>query len=448
MVCRSFCWSVCLSVTTVNPAKTAELIKMLFGMWTRLGPRNHVRMAPSEGALMRGWCWDFPACCQAPFSVTLTSGFPRCWPAFRFAGWVVHVKKWSELYNEDDVGGQEWLIRDEDWVLQVGWTQMRLRRSTFSSVRGSAVTVKKITSCMPCNESVMCCSVVCRHGTGRCSTRLQCGAAASSTFSSATCWCPTCGRSTRSTVLLWACSDRRRCFGWRSSSPCRWLSSRSLPSTLFSPPSGRPSQTTSSVLSGILDTAHNHVPGTLFLLLARPLVNTEQCASVGPATWSIIFQSWFNLDCLHFAWGVADVKSILVTAVCVFVCVTVCVCLSVCLSVPHYCTNPHVSWGNGRRCPVVVTIGQICIRCTGFIGVTTAPNAKCQQVLVLALCLVCSCVVCFCCVGFSFFSTMPRDWLGRTSLKWPVLCRVGSKTLTQSIQSCAFSCLSKCKFSE
>ena len=28
-----------------------------------------------------------------------------------------------------------------------------------------------------------------------------------------------------------------------------------------------------------------------------------------------------------------------------------------------------------------------------------------------------SCVVCFCCVRFSFFSTMPRDGLGRTSPK-------------------------------
>jgi len=27
-------------------------------------------------------------------------------------------------------------------------------------------------------------------------------------------------------------------------------------------------------------------------------------------------------------------------------------------------------------------------------------------------------VVCFCCVRFSFFSAMPRDWLGRTSPKW------------------------------
>jgi len=43
------------------------------------------------------------------------------------------------------------------------------------------------------------------------------------------------------------------------------------------------------------------------------------------------------------------------------------------------------------------------------------------------------CVVCFCCVRFSFFSTKPRDWLGRASLKWPILGRVGRKTLTQSV---------------
>jgi len=35
-------------------------------------------------------------------------------------------------------------------------------------------------------------------------------------------------------------------------------------------------------------------------------------------------------------------------------------------------------------------------------------------------------------VRFSFFSTTPRDWLGKTSTKWPVLCRVERKTLTQS----------------
>jgi len=45
--------------------------------------------------------------------------------------------------------------------------------------------------------------------------------------------------------------------------------------------------------------------------------------------------------------------------------------------------------------------------------------------------------VCFCCL-FQFFSTKPRDCLGRTSLIWPTLCLVGHKTLTQSI--CVILC--------
>jgi len=34
--------SVCLSVTVVSPAKTAEPIEMPFGLRNRVGPRNHV----------------------------------------------------------------------------------------------------------------------------------------------------------------------------------------------------------------------------------------------------------------------------------------------------------------------------------------------------------------------------------------------------------------------
>jgi len=40
---------------------------------------------------------------------------------------------------------------------------------------------------------------------------------------------------------------------------------------------------------------------------------------------------------------------------------------------------------------------------------------------------------CFCFVRFSVFSTKPRDWLERTSLKWPILCRVGRRTLIQLV---------------
>jgi len=36
-------------------------------------------------------------------------------------------------------------------------------------------------------------------------------------------------------------------------------------------------------------------------------------------------------------------------------------------------------------------------------------------------------IVCFCYVVFSFFNTKPRDWLRRTSPRWPVLCQVGTQ---------------------
>ena len=36
------CLSVCLSVTIVSPAKPAEPIEMLFGLWTLMGQRKHV----------------------------------------------------------------------------------------------------------------------------------------------------------------------------------------------------------------------------------------------------------------------------------------------------------------------------------------------------------------------------------------------------------------------
>jgi len=71
------------------------------------------------------------------------------------------------------------------------------------------------------------------------------------------------------------------------------------------------------------------------------------------------------------------------------------VCVSVCLSLaafPHCCTDPDVTWGNGGRCPLVVHCWANLqsvhgFRCYGSI----APNAECQRVLVLALCLIVIC---------------------------------------------------------
>jgi len=46
---------------------------------------------------------------------------------------------------------------------------------------------------------------------------------------------------------------------------------------------------------------------------------------------------------LHFAWGVAEAKCILVTSVCVSVCLSL-------AAFPH-CTDPGVTWGNGWGAP-------------------------------------------------------------------------------------------------
>jgi len=41
-LCLSVCLSVCRYVTLVSPVKTAEPIKMSFGLRTLVGPENHV----------------------------------------------------------------------------------------------------------------------------------------------------------------------------------------------------------------------------------------------------------------------------------------------------------------------------------------------------------------------------------------------------------------------
>ena len=51
------CSMVWLSVTTVNPTKTAEPIKMPFGLWTQVGPKNKEQFGggpehPSGGAIL------------------------------------------------------------------------------------------------------------------------------------------------------------------------------------------------------------------------------------------------------------------------------------------------------------------------------------------------------------------------------------------------------------
>ena len=84
-------------------------------------------------------------------------------------------------------------------------------------------------------------------------------------------------------------------------------------------------------------------------------------------------------------WVVDDAKCILVTRVCL--------CLCVCLSLaafPHYCTDPDVTWRNGRGSPscALILLGGFAIGARVSLLRQHSANAKCQWVLVLALCLV------------------------------------------------------------
>ena len=50
--------AVCLFVTVVSPTQMAEPIEIPFGLWTPVGPRNHVldgvQIPLWEGAILRG----------------------------------------------------------------------------------------------------------------------------------------------------------------------------------------------------------------------------------------------------------------------------------------------------------------------------------------------------------------------------------------------------------
>ena len=55
----SVCVCVCVYVTEMNPAKTAEPIEMPFGVWARMVPYNHVLDVGSRSSKMKeqflGW---------------------------------------------------------------------------------------------------------------------------------------------------------------------------------------------------------------------------------------------------------------------------------------------------------------------------------------------------------------------------------------------------------
>ena len=69
-------------------------------------------------------------------------------------------------------------------------------------------------------------------------------------------------------------------------------------------------------------------------------------------------------------------------------CEYLCVCLSLAVC-RQYCMDPDVTLWNGRGCPLVVNYQADLQSVHGFHCYdNTAPNAKCQRVLVFTLCLV------------------------------------------------------------
>jgi len=61
--CSVVCVCVCLLDTSVSPAKTAEPVEMLFGLWTRVGRKNHVFCGGPDPPRGRG---SFTGGCPAP----------------------------------------------------------------------------------------------------------------------------------------------------------------------------------------------------------------------------------------------------------------------------------------------------------------------------------------------------------------------------------------------
>ena len=107
---------------------------------------------------------------------------------------------------------------------------------------------------------------------------------------------------------------------------------------------------------------------------------TPQVIVVSPADVFVLTQLL-----LHFARVVDDAKCILVTAVCVSVCVSVPRHMPTLLHRPRCNLGP----GNCRGCPPVVHYWADLQSVHGFCCYDNiAPNAKCRQVLVLAVCLV------------------------------------------------------------
>jgi len=121
--------------------------------------------------------------------------------------------------------------------------------------------------------------------------------------------------------------------------------------------------------------------GTIIIDFERPVIFARSLlytAFVSPDRMSL----YERILLLRFARVVAEAKCILVTRVYVSVSLSL-------AAFPQYCTDPDVSWGNGRGCPLIVRYLADLQSLQGFRCYDNiARNAKCQRVLILSLCLV------------------------------------------------------------
>ena len=146
---------------------------------------------------------------------------------------------------------------------------------------------------------------------------------------------------------------------------------------------------------GLLWNYFDHLLLMLLLLLLLLYYDHYQC--------HVEMTALFMCDLLHFAWVVDDAKCISVTRFCVSVPRRIPTLLHgpgfnlvgwLEFNVPSwhkhgYIRDEDVTWGNGRGCsPSCALLGGFAIGARVSLLWQDSANAKCQRVLVLALCLV------------------------------------------------------------
>jgi len=115
-------------------------------------------------------------------------------------------------------------------------------------------------------------------------------------------------------------------------------------------------------------------------------------------------------------------------------------CVLSCVSVPHRIPTllhrPGCNLGNGRGAPHLCTIGRkICNQCTGFVAKTTYANAKCQQLLVLHVCLVS--IKDPSSLASIVSDTLPLSSIATSNMQFVAMFSVSSLVLTRDLSSMA-----------